>query len=61
MISNQPQFHQMNAIEAYERDGVVSLRRAFSKEWIESLADGMEIAISDSLKRDTAFNISNAG
>ena len=49
------------AIEAYERDGVVSLRRAFSKEWIESLADGMEIAISDSLKRDTAFNISNPG
>ena len=50
-----------DAIEAYERDGVVSLRGAFSEEWIALLAHGMEIAISDSLKRDTAFNISTPG
>ena len=56
-----PSVPTTDAIEAYERDGVVSMRGAFSKEWIESLADGMEIAISDSLKRDTAFNISNPG
>ena len=50
-----------DAIEAYERDGVVSLRGAFSEEWIALLAHGMEIAISDSLKGDTAFNISTPG
>ena len=52
---------ESDAIEAYESDGVVSMHRAFDNEWIELLADGMEIAINDGLKRDTVFNISKPG
>ncbi len=50
-----------DAIAAYERDGVVSLRHAFNATWIELLAEGMEIAIKDGYQRDTAFNIATPG
>ena len=46
---------------AYERDGVVCLRQAFAPQWIELLAEGMEIAIHDGVQRDTAFNIAKPG
>ena len=38
-----------DAIAAYERDGVVSLKGAFESRWIETLAVGMEIAIQDAV------------
>ena len=50
-----------DAVAAYERDGVVSLRHAFNATWIELLAEGMEIAIKDGYQRNTAFNIATPG
>ncbi len=50
-----------DAIEAYQRDGVVSLMRAFAPEWIALIAEGMETAINDAAERDTEFTISEAG
>ena len=50
-----------DAIEAYERDGVVSLRKAFSRDWVDMLAEGMEIAIHDGTDLDTKFNIAAPG
>tara|TARA_Y100001934_G_scaffold275291_1_gene369388 strand:+ start:5287 stop:6138 length:852 start_codon:yes stop_codon:yes gene_type:complete len=50
-----------DAVAAYERDGVVSLRHAFNDTWIELLAEGMEIAIKDGYQRNTAFNIATPG
>jgi ectoine hydroxylase-related dioxygenase (phytanoyl-CoA dioxygenase family) len=50
-----------DAIAAYERDGVVSLKGAFESRWIDMLAEGMEIAIRDGVDRDTEFNIANPG
>ena len=50
-----------DAVEAYERDGVVSLRHAFAPEWVALIAEGMETAISDAVERDTAFTISAPG
>ncbi len=49
------------AIDAYERDGVVSLRNVFSVNWITQLADGMETAIEHGVERDLAFNIAAPG
>ena len=49
------------AIEAYERDGVVSLRNAFGGEWTDMLAEGMEIAIHEGVDLDTKFNIAAPG
>ena len=49
------------AIAAYERDGVVAMRGAFSHEWIDLLAEGMEIAIHAGISRDTRFNIAAPG
>ena len=49
------------AIEAYERDGVVSLCKAFDQKWVDLLAEGMEIAIHEGLNRDTKFNIAAPG
>ena len=37
------------AIQAFERDGVVCLRNAFSSAWVDLLSEGMEIAINDSM------------
>ena len=50
-----------DAVAAYERDGVVSLRHTFNETWIELLAEGMEIAIKDGYQRNTAFNIATPG
>ena len=50
-----------DAIEAYERDGVVFLRNAFSREWVDMLAEGMEIAIHEGTALDTKFNIAAPG
>ena len=50
-----------DAIQAFERDGVVCLRNAFGAKWIELLAAGMEIAINDGVARDTVFNIAAPG
>ncbi len=49
------------AIEAYERDGVVSLHKAFDSDWISMLAEGMEIAIHEGVELDTKFNIAAPG
>ena len=49
------------AIQAFERDGVVCLRNAFSSAWVDLLSEGMEIAINDSMSRDTVFNIAAPG
>ena len=51
----------LEAIETYERDGVVSLRQVFDTKWIQLLAEGMEIAINEGYQRDTAFNIATPG
>ena len=40
----EPAIPETAAIEAYQRDGVVSLRNAFSQDWIELLADGLAAA-----------------
>ncbi len=48
------------AIEAYERDGVVCLRHAFDADWIETLAEGMEIAIAEAY-RESKFHIAEPG
>jgi ectoine hydroxylase-related dioxygenase (phytanoyl-CoA dioxygenase family) len=50
-----------DAIAAYERDGVVCLRNAIAPNWIEALAEGMEIAIQQGTESDLAFNIANPG
>ncbi len=49
------------AIAAYERDGVVCLRNAISRDWIDAIAEGMEIAIERGAESDLAFNIANPG
>ena len=56
-----PGVPQAAAIEAYERDGVVSLRNAFDKDWVEKLAEGMELAINEGVNADTKFNIAAPG
>ena len=45
----EPGIPAAEAIEAYERDGVVSLRKAFAEDWIEQLADDVESAV-DTIK-----------
>ena len=50
-----------DAVAAYERDGVVSLKGAFETRWIDMLAEGMEIAIRDGIERDTEFAIAKPG
>jgi len=50
-----------DAIDAYERDGVVWLREAFAPDWVELLARGMEIAIHEGVERDEKFNIAGPG
>ena len=57
----KPAVPEAAAIEAYQRDGVVSLRNAFSREWVELLAEGMEIAIHEGVDLDTKFNIAAPG
>ena len=49
------------AISAYERDGVVCLRQAFSPRWVNDVAEGMETAIEKGAGRDTVFNIAAPG
>lgn len=51
------------AIQAYERDGVVCLRRAFEDGWVESLREGVDRAIADGLKSGgaQAVNVTNPG
>ncbi len=48
------------AIQAYERDGVVCLRKAFDADWIATLAEGMEIAIAEG-HRESKFHIAEPG
>ena len=49
------------AIAAYHRDGVVCLRNAFSPQWADDVAEGMEVAIEKGTDRDTVFNIAAPG
>jgi len=49
------------AVEAYERDGVVCLREVFAPDWVNLLAEGMEIAIANADRSDVSFNIANPG
>tara|TARA_B100000676_G_scaffold286473_1_gene316111 strand:- start:3816 stop:4691 length:876 start_codon:yes stop_codon:yes gene_type:complete len=49
------------AIQSYERDGVVCLRHAIAQDWIATLAEGMELAIQQSSERDLAISIANPG
>ena len=51
------------AIDAYERDGVVCLSRAFDDGWIEALREGVDRAIADGLKSggDQVVNVANPG
>jgi len=49
------------AVASYERDGVVCLRKAIASEWIEALADGMDIAIEQGAGNDKAFSLANPG
>ncbi|MBT7612771.1 MAG: phytanoyl-CoA dioxygenase family protein, partial [Rhodospirillaceae bacterium] len=49
------------AVVSYERDGVVCLRSAIAPEWIEALAQGMDIAIEQGTENDKAFSIANPG
>jgi ectoine hydroxylase-related dioxygenase (phytanoyl-CoA dioxygenase family) len=49
------------AIEAYQRDGVVWIENAFSSDWVNLLAEGMEEAIRTGTDRDTVFNIAAPG
>ena len=51
-----------DAIEAYERDGVVHLQGAFDSHWVDLLADGMEAAIATAATRsDSVFSIAAPG
>ncbi len=50
-----------DAVTAYERDGVVWLREVFDANWVESLAEGMEIAINEGTDSDAKFNIAQPG
>ena len=50
-----------DAVAAYERDGVVSLRQAFASEWVALVAEGMEIAVNGAVERNTEFNIAAPG
>ena len=50
-----------SAVAAYERDGVVCLRRAFGPDWVDLVAEGMEIAIHDGVERDSVFSIAKPG
>lgn len=38
------------AIESYERDGVVCLRRAFDSAWVDKLRDGVDRVIADAAR-----------
>ena len=49
------------AIAAYQRDGVVCLRNAFSPVWVNEVAQGMELAIQKGVGRETAVNIAAPG
>lgn len=42
-------------------DGVVCLRRAFGPDWIDLLAEGVEIAMQDGVARDTRVAIAKPG
>ena len=50
-----------DAVVAYERDGVVCLRRALAPHWVDLLAEGIEFAIHDGVARDSAFSIAKPG
>ena len=50
-----------DAIEAYERDGVVCLRGAFSKYWTDLLSDGMQAAIKVPFPSEYAFTVAEPG
>ena len=43
------------AIAAYERDGVVCLRGAFSREWVDLLDEGMDEALTKPYPSEHAF------
>ena len=50
-----------DAIRAYEEDGVVCLRGAFSNEWVDLLDDGMEQALEIPYPSDYAFTVAEPG
>ncbi|MDD9874742.1 MAG: phytanoyl-CoA dioxygenase family protein [Gammaproteobacteria bacterium] len=51
------------AVEAYQQDGVVCLRRAFDRDWVAALRKGVDRAIDDALQRggDRAVRVSHPG
>ena len=50
-----------DAIDAFERDGVVCLREAFPKEWVDAVARGMDIAQGGEHRPGFAFTITEPG
>ncbi len=49
------------AIQAYERDGVVWLRSVYSRDWVDLLAEGMEVSVANAGDNTDAFNIAAPG
>lgn len=50
-----------DAAQAYERDGVVCLRRAFDANWVAKLRDGVERVIADSAQVGRQSPAGNGG
>ena len=49
------------AVDAYERDGVVWLRGVFDNGWVETLSEGMEIAIHEGTANESKFKVAKPG
>lgn len=50
-----------SAIVAYERDGVVCLRKAFSSKWVDLLDQGMSEALTVPFASEHAFTVAEHG
>ena len=50
-----------DAIRAYERDGVVWLRKVYSRAWIDLLAEGMDIAAESARRGGNSVSIAAPG
>ena len=50
-----------DAIKAFERDGVVCLREAFPREWVDAVSRGMDIAQGGEHQPGFAFTIAEPG
>ena len=72
-LVEMPSFHPFgegvpgeDAIEAYERDGVVCLREAIPKHWVDKIAEGMHLSQQIRLAEDNtdalrSFKVSHPG